>query len=58
MLLQKNYSYPQGIVRTQQKLHRRKNNNKHKNLTWFDTSCLRPQNRHNYFPIIKMITRL
>ena len=39
------YPHPQRIVRTQQRLHRKKNNNKHKNLKWFGTSCLCPRNR-------------
>jgi len=38
---QQNFLHPQRIVRTQQILHHKKNNNKHKNLTWFDISCLK-----------------
>ena len=30
--LKQNYSHPQKIVRTQQRLHNKKNNNEHKNI--------------------------
>ena len=40
-----NYPHSQRIVRRQQRLNRKKNNNKHNNLTWFDTACLHPKNR-------------